>query len=84
MFGQVLAADYASPTPDVLTTAIGDMLNAYNVAKGRTPEFVNRGGGELGGLTLQPGVYGFNTPVTISSNLVLQGDCNAVFIFQVP
>ena len=77
-----MAADYADPTPGLLTTAIGDMRNAYNVAAARPSEFTNQGGGELGGLTLQPGVYGFNVPVTVSSNLVLQGDCSSVFIFK--
>lgn len=82
--GQVRASDYASPTPGDLTTAIGDARNAYNVAAGRETEFTNVGAGALGGLTLDPGVYTFTTGVVIASDLVLRGDCNSVFIFQVP
>lgn len=82
--GQVQAADNASPTPGKLTTAIGDVRNAYNVAAGRAGDFTNTGAGELGGLTLAPGVYKYTTGVTISSNVILRGSCGDVFIFQIP
>lgn len=82
--GKVFAANYASPTPGQLSTAVGDMLTAYNTARDRPTDFTNTGAGELGGLTLQPGVYTFTTGVTIANNLILQGGCNDVFIFQVP
>jgi hypothetical protein len=60
------------------------MEAAYNSAAARATDFLNRGAGELGGLTLAPGVYTFTTGVTISSDLVLSGDCNSVFVFQIP
>ncbi len=81
--GQVTAADFSDPTPGILTTAIGDMLAAYNDAAGRAADYTNEGGGEIGGLTLLPGVHKFTTGVTISNNLVLSGGCNDVFIFQI-
>ena len=56
--GKVYAPDYAAPTPDNLTTAIGDMQTAYTDAAGRTtPDFTELGAGQIGGLTLVPGLY---------------------------
>ena len=56
--GKVFAASYASPTPANLTTAISDMETAYTDAAGRiTPDFVELGDGEIGGMTLVPGLY---------------------------
>jgi hypothetical protein len=59
------------------------MLAAYNSAAGRAADFVNEGSGEIGGLTLTPGVHKFDSGVTVSSNVVLSGTCNDVFIFQI-
>ncbi|ORY25809.1 ice-binding protein [Naematelia encephala] len=81
----VTAADYKSPTPATLTTAVNDQLTAYNDAAGRTPDDTNEGAsGEIGGVTFAPGVHAFNTPVTIASNVILSGSCGDVFIFQIP
>jgi hypothetical protein len=60
------------------------MLTAYNTAAGRPTDFLNPGGGEIGGLTLTPGVHTFTTGVTVSSDVILQGGCDDVFIFQIP
>ena len=55
--GKVYASDYAAPTPANLTTAIGDMQTAYTDAAGRTiPDFTEQGAGQIGGLTLVPGL----------------------------
>jgi hypothetical protein len=59
------------------------MLAAYNSAAGRAADFTNEGAGEIGGLTLAPGVHKFNTGVTVSSNVILSGTCNDVFVFQI-
>jgi Ice-binding-like len=68
-----------------LTTAVLDMETAYTDAAGRSnPNFLNSGAGELGGLTLTPGLYKFTTAVTISTDVTLKGGPNAVFIFQIP
>jgi hypothetical protein len=85
--GQVYAADYAVPTPTVMTTAIGDMQSAYTDAAGRTnPTATELGAGDISGLTLTPGLYKWGTGVTINSpgvTLDCQGNPSAVFIFQV-
>jgi hypothetical protein len=82
--GDIYAADYAVPTPANLTTAIGDMTTAYNDAAGRTlNSIVNIGSGNLGGLTLTPGLYTWSTGVTIPTTLTLSGGPSDVFIMQI-
>jgi hypothetical protein len=82
--GKVYAPDYAAPTPANLTTAIGDMQTAYTDAAGRTtPDFTELGAGQIGGLTLVPGLYKWSTDVLISSDVTLSGDANAVWVFQI-
>ncbi len=82
--GRIYAAGMAPPTPASLTAAIGDMESAYTVAAGiPTPDFSDLATGNLGGLTLVPGLYRWNSVVTIPSSLVLNGDSNAVWILQI-
>ena len=82
--GDVYAPDYAAPTPANLTTAIGDMGTAYTDAAGRTsPDFTELGAGQIGGLTLVPGLYKWSTDVLISSDVTLNGGPNDVWIFQI-
>jgi hypothetical protein len=82
--GKIYAADYKSPTPSNLTTAISDMKLAYTDAAGRTlPNFTNLGAGQIGGLTLKPGLYKWNTGVSISTNVTLSGGPTDVWIFQI-
>jgi ABC-type methionine transport system permease subunit len=81
--GKVFAANYAGDTPAALNTATNDVLTAYNDAAGRTATAANVGGGELGGLTFLPGVYSYSTGVTISQDVILNGACGDVFIFQI-
>ena len=82
--GKIYAADFGIPTPVYLTTAVGDMLTAYDDAAGRTnPDFTELGAGEIGGLTLAPGLYKWGTSVSISSDVTLNGGPNAVWILQV-
>lgn len=62
-----------------------DLTVAYNDAAGRTVGAITVAG-NLGGLTLPPGLYKSTSSLEISSgNLTLdaQGDANAVFIFQI-
>ena len=61
-----------------------DLTTAYNDAAGRTQSPVTIAG-NLGGLTLPPGLYKSTSSLSISSGdltLDAQGDANAVFIFQ--
>jgi hypothetical protein len=60
------------------------LLTAYNDAAGRTVGAITEAG-NLGGMTLTPGLYKSTSSLEISSgNLTLdaQGNANAVFIFQ--
>jgi hypothetical protein len=77
------ASDYTAPTPDYLTTAIGNMETAFTDAAGRsTAPVVELSGGHIGGLTLAPGLYKWTTDVDISTDLYLSGGVNDVWIFQ--
>ncbi len=68
----------------VAMTAQGDLTTAYNFAAGQ-PCGDNLTGQDLGGLSLTPGVYCFNSSAQLTGALTLnaQGDPNAVFIFQI-
>jgi len=84
VIGKLYAADMTAPTSTKLTTAIGDMKTAYTDAAGRpTPDFLNLGAGEIGGKTLLPGLYKWNTGVKVSSDVTLAGGPNDVWIFQI-
>ncbi len=65
--------------------AVLDMGTAYTNAEGRTlPDGINLGtAGEIGGLTFAPGLWKWNTGVTISSNVTLSGSASDVWIFQI-
>ena len=82
--GSVYAASYAAPTPSMLTKAVGDMQTAYADAAGRTnPRATELGSGNLGGLTLVPGLYKWSSAVTIPTNVTLSGSSTDVWIFQI-
>jgi hypothetical protein len=89
MTGTIYSVDAAGPAcevtdPTFLTTAVGDMETAYNDAAGREfPDFIDLGAGEIGGLTLLPGLYKWNGGVSISTDVTLEGGPNDVWIFQV-
>lgn len=55
--GKVYAPGYANPTPANVTTAISDMEAAYTDAAGRVPNVAELGTGNIGGMTITPGVY---------------------------
>jgi hypothetical protein len=86
--GKVYAADYASPTPSKLTTAVSSMETAYTDAAGRiyTDDNSNLYAGNLGDRTLVPGVYTFDTYISIDTGTELtfdaENDPSAVFIIQ--
>jgi hypothetical protein len=83
--GKLYAADYAPPTPAVMTTAIGDMQTAFTDAAGRTtPDFTELGAGDISGLTLAPGLYKWGTGVLITdAGVTLSGGANDIWIFQI-
>ncbi len=81
---KIYASDYAAPTSTNLTVAVGSMETAYTDAAGRSqPDFLNLGSGNLGGLTLAPGLYTWGTSVTIPTDVTISGGANDVWIFQI-
>ena len=92
--GKVYGADMTGTgagsglTPAMLTTAVNNMVTAYNDAQGITAPapVVNAGAGDLAGLTLTPGVYKFDTNIDIPSGTTLTLNCggnsSSTFIFQ--
>lgn len=88
--GHIYTVDAAGPLPCAtadasgLTSAVSDMQTAYTDAAGRTlPDHIELGGGEIGGMTLEPGLYKWGTDVTISSDVTLHGSSTDVWIFQI-
>ena len=75
---------------ELLTAAQGDLTTAYNDAASRTPvpvdDFLNPGAGDIGGMTLVPGLYKFTEGVQVSivgSDVTLEGDEDEVWIFMI-
>jgi hypothetical protein len=91
--GNVYTVDATGPAGSVpaasdLTAAKGDLTIAYNDAAGRTPvpegPFLNPGAGDIGGMTLIPGLYKFTSTLAITgSDVTLDGGANDVWIFQI-
>lgn len=83
--GSVFAANNDPPTPSNLTTAVGAMEAAYTDAAGRSlPDFLDIGAaGAIGGLTLTPGLYRWNSAVTIPTEVTISGAANDRWIFQI-
>ena len=90
VLGTIYTVDAAGPLPSSvtnptrLTSAVADMLTAYNDAAGRiNPDFLNLGAGNIGGKTLTPGVYKYTTGLLIPTDVAISGGPNDIFIFQV-
>ena len=88
--GKIYTVDVAGPLPcsltdaTFLTTVVGDMGFAYVDAAGRlSPDFTELGAGEIGGITLTPGLYKWTTGLMITTDVTLSGGPNDVWIFQV-
>ena len=87
--GRIVVVDAAGPPCAIndattLTAAVRDMETAYTDAAGRTsPDFTELGAGEIGGMTLAPGLYKWGTGLSISTDVTLSGGPDAVWIFQV-
>lgn len=81
--GNVYAPGYAAPTPTNLTAAIGAMQAAYTDAAGRTlPDHSELASGNIGGLTLPPGLYKWSSTITIPASVTLVGGPTDTWIFQ--
>jgi hypothetical protein len=88
--GTIFSVNAAGPLPcrvtdaTGLTTAVANEETAYTDAAGRTnPDATNLGAGQMGGLTLAPGLYKWTSNVGISKDVTLAGGPNAVWIFQI-
>jgi len=81
--GNVYAADYAPPTPVNLTTAVLDMQTAFTDAAGRAAGVTELGAGNIGGMTLAPGVYKWGTGLLIPTDVTLTGSATDVWVFQI-
>lgn len=88
--GIVFSVDAAGPkpcsmkNPTTLTAAILDMQTAYTDAAGRpNPDFTELRRGDIGGLTLEPGLYKWGTSVSLPTDVTLSGSENDVWIFQI-
>jgi hypothetical protein len=83
--GKIYAADMQEPTPSKLTTAISDVEAAYVEAAGRVDYAIvsDTAGGIIGGQTFAPGIYKWETVVTMATDITLQGGVNDVWIFQI-
>jgi hypothetical protein len=82
--GKVYAADMVTPTSINLTTAVENMITAYNNAAGRlNPDFLELATGNIGGKTLTPGLYKWTTDVTLPTDVTISGGANDIWIFQI-
>jgi len=84
--GKIYAANYTSPTPSNLTTAVNNMQTAYTDAAGRpTPDFTDLYSGDLTGHTLAPGLYKWSTGVQVDGGgaVTISGSATDVWIFQI-
>lgn len=89
--GTIYTVDATGPSGSVqdavgLTAAKGDLTVAYNDAAGRTCSDIVALSGNIGGLTLTPGLYKSSGSLEISSgNLTFdaKGNSSAVFIIQI-
>jgi hypothetical protein len=85
--GNVYAADYAPPTPAMLTAAVSDMETAFTTANGLVvpAPIVNMGAGNISGLTLPPGLYKWTTGVLVNpgATVTLSGSDTDTWVFQV-
>jgi uncharacterized repeat protein (TIGR02543 family) len=83
--GKLYAADYTTPTPAYLTTAISDMETALTTANGLTTDvIVALGAGDISGMTLAPGLYKWDTGLLITNaGVTLSGGPDDTWVFQI-
>jgi hypothetical protein len=81
--GKLFASDYSNPTPPNLTTAVNDMQTAYTTAAGLPANVTELGAGNIGGMTLAPGVYKWSTGLLIPTNVTLSGGAKDTWVFEV-
>jgi len=60
-----------------------DLLAAYNYAKNLAPGTTINAGADLGALSIPPGIYYSGSTMLVSTPLVLNGNANSVWVFQI-
>ena len=82
--GTVTAPGIIEAANGVTLQAQNDLTTAYNTAAGLAPT-QDLTGQDLGGMTLTPGVYHFDSSAQLTGTLTLddQGNPDAVFVFQI-
>jgi len=83
--GHVFASDYTLAPPSKMTTAINDMQTAFTTAMGMTTTvIVDKGAGNISGMTLVPGLYKWSTGLLITNaGVTLSGGPNDTWVFQI-
>ena len=82
--GNVYAADYTSPTPNMLTVAVLNMQAAYVDAAGRpNPDYTELKGGNIDGETLGRGLYKWGGNVKFDNILTFNGTDTDIWILQI-
>jgi len=83
--GRVYAADYASPTPSMMTSAILDMQTAYTDAASRPISNMmnlNVKSGLISGSTFEAGVFKWGSDINFGSDVYIKGNKDSRYIFQ--
>jgi hypothetical protein len=83
--GIIHLTDPPPPSPTSASAAQAALTVAYNDLAGRTAPAPATVAGDLGGLTLAPGIYKSTSTLGITGTLTLDGggNANAVWIFQI-
>jgi uncharacterized repeat protein (TIGR02543 family) len=84
--GKVYAANYSSPTPSNMTTAVNDMQTAYTTANNLVvpAPIVDLFAGDISGKILPAGLYKWGTGVLITNQgVTLTGGPNDTWVFQI-
>ncbi|MDD5184733.1 MAG: ice-binding family protein, partial [Paludibacter sp.] len=83
--GQVFASDYTLAPPSKMTTAISDVETAFTTAMGMTTSvIVDKGAGNISGMTLVPGLYKWSSGLLITNaGVTLSGGPNDTWVFQI-
>jgi len=83
--GKVYASDYTLAPPSKMTTAISDMQTAFVTAMGMTTTvIVDKGAGDISGMTLVAGLYKWSSGLLITNaGVTLSGGPNDTWVFQI-
>jgi uncharacterized repeat protein (TIGR02543 family) len=83
--GKVYASDYTLAPPSKMTTAISDMQTAFTNAMGMTTTvIVDKGAGNISGMTLAAGLYKWSSGLLITNaGVTLSGGPNDTWVFQI-